>query len=482
MKRRGLILGLAMLLGLGAALSFGRTGGSAQTDGEPGVWRPMGPEGGGAHVLALSPDFPSDGVAFGGNAFYIRTTKTGLGLFKSTDGGRSWALSATTNETDTRITAVNALAVSPNFDADHTVFAGTGIWLFKSTDAGTTWTQIQGVGNLLYGVSAVAVAPDYAASGHVMAVSGNTLYLSTNGGVTWTQRSGADYGRALAYSPDFAADQTAFIGGEGLWKTSNGGITWTKILSQSAWTIAVSPNFAHDRTLFTGGFDGPIYVSHDAGATWNAYTASITAGTVNALAVSPAYVTDTTLFAGCHGGLYRSEDGGERWEAVTSYPGLRVESLAISPAWPADPTLLVGTPAGVYRTADGGTTWTRHGFTTLEISLLTSAQTGRRLFAGTAYQGLFQSADAGEHWTPSALYPPAFIDVAAVPGYPAMPRLFASVVAGAGLGLYRSDDGGQTWKILSSTDIPGGDWAFSPRYAEDGTVFLTARGQVLRST
>lgn len=483
MKRRVWMVSLAVLLGLGAALGLNRMRISAQGPTEPGTWVPLGPEGGGADALAVSPDFATDGVAFGGNSFYIRQTKTGLGLFKSTDSGRDWTLAATNNETDTQITGVDALAVSPAFGTDRTVFAGTSHWLFKSTDAGGTWSQIAEVGSLLFGVSAVAVAPDYGASGHVMATSGNQLYLSENGGVTWTMQSALGRGGALAYSPDFAHDRTAFVGGDGIWRTTNGGITWTRVLTESAWTIAVSPNFANDGTLFTGGFDGRLYVSHDGGTTWMTRTVAMTASTINALVVSPAYVTDTTVFAGCHGGLFRSEDGGATWTPEAAYPGSWVESLAIAPDWPSDPTLLVGTPAGVYRTDDGGTTYTRHGFVPLSVSMLTSAPGGQRLFAGSDRQGLFQSADAGVHWVPSDLYDKTFVDVAAAPTYPANPRIFASVGAGAGLGFYRSDDAGQTWGIMNSTDFPGGYWAYSPAYAEDGTIFVTGmHGRVLRST
>ena len=482
MKRRGFALCVAVLLGLGAALLIQGTGVRAQSSVEPGTWTALGPEGGGADALAVSPEFAADGVAFGGNSYYIRQIKTGLGLFKSTDGGRGWTLATTTQATDTQITGVDALAVSPAFGADQTVFAGTSNWLFKSTDAGATWGRAEGVGSLLSGVSAVAVAPDYATSGHVMALSGNRLFLSENRGVTWTAQSQLGFGRALAYSPDFAHDRTAFVGGDGLWRTTNGGITWTRVLTESAWTIAVSPDFATNPTLFTGGFDGLLYVSYDAGTTWITRTVAMTASTINALVVSPAYVTDTTVFAGCHGGLFRSSDGGATWALESAYPGPWVDALAISPDWPADPTLLVGTPAGVYRTEDGGATYARHGFKPLDVAMLTGAQGGQRLFAGTDRQGLFQSSDAGGHWEPADLYGKTFVDVAAAPTYPASPRIFASVAAGAGMGLYRSDDAGQTWGILNSLDIPGGHWAYSPHYAQDGTIFVTGRGHVLRST
>lgn len=481
MKRRWVALSVAVILGLGTALFLGHLSAGAQTGGEPGTWTFQGPEGGGADALAVSPEFSTDGVAFGGNVYYIRAVKTGLGLFKSTDGGQSWTLSATTLETDTVISGVDAVAFSPEFAVDQTVFAGASSGLFKSTDGGSTW-QYTGVGGPPYGAEAVAVAPDYASSGHVMAVAGTSLHISENSGVTWTTKSGLGFLGALAYSPDFAADHTAFAGGEALWRTVNRGITWTQVMSDGVRALALSPNFAVDGTLFGGSLHGTFYVSTDTGASWITRTVAPTASTVNALAVSPAYVSDTTLFAGCHGGLFRSVDGGVTWAAVSSYPGLPVEALALSPDWPTDPTMLVGTPAGVYRTDDGGATWQRSGFTALEVNALVGARPAAQLFAGTYRQGLFQSADAGAQWSPAGLYGTPFIDVAAAPSYPADSTLFASVAAGAGMSFYRSDDGGMTWSVLRSGDHRGGYWAFSPEYATDGTVFVTEDGDVWRST
>ncbi len=85
-------------------------------------------------------------------------------------------------------------------------------------------------------------------------------------------------------------------------------------------------------------------------------------GSVAALAMSPGYVNDHTVFAGLRGrGVYRTLDGGFSWQSA-GLPDQVVIDLAISPAFAADRTIFaaVGLPTtgfNVYRSTDGGATW-----------------------------------------------------------------------------------------------------------------------------
>ena len=85
-------------------------------------------------------------------------------------------------------------------------------------------------------------------------------------------------------------------------------------------------------------------------------------GSVAALALSPDYANDRTVFAGLRGrGIYRSIDGGETWQPSGLSDQVIVD-LAISPAYATDHTLFAAaglSPAGfnIYRSTDGGATW-----------------------------------------------------------------------------------------------------------------------------
>src|SRR6185436_12020398 len=87
-----------------------------------GIWTPLGPDGG--HVWALAVDPADPDIVYAG---------TVLGVFKSTDGGETWA--ASSRGLGPQGVWVRALLAVPG-----AVYAGTQYnGLFKSTDGGQTW-------------------------------------------------------------------------------------------------------------------------------------------------------------------------------------------------------------------------------------------------------------------------------------------------------------------------------------------------------
>ncbi len=68
-------------------------------------------------------------------------------------------------------------------------------------------------------------------------------------------------------------------------------------------------------------------------------------GNVSALALSPGYPTDRTLFAGTGGGVFKSANGGDSWSAMNKgLESLNILSLALTPTFPR--TLFAGTNDG----------------------------------------------------------------------------------------------------------------------------------------
>ena len=235
----------------------------------------------------------------------------------------------------------------------------------------------------------------------------------------------------------------------GVWRSTDAGRVWTPIFdgqsSGSIGAIAVAPSDA--RTIYVGSGEGlqrpdlatgnGMYVTHDAGATWT-HLGLRDAQQIGKIVVDPH--DSKRLFVAALGhpygpntqrGVYRSLDGGATFERVlfknentgaidveldpsdaqTVYADMWAARRA---PWTSGSSYTKG-PAGsgLYKSIDGGTTWSA-----LTTGLPTQAQNLGRIGLGIA------------------------------PSQPS--RIYATVDAREGGGIYRSDDAGASWKRTNS--------------------------------
>lgn len=170
-----------------------------------------------------------------------------------------------------------------------------------------------------------------------------------------------------------------------------------------------------------------------------------------------------------YGGLFRCAPGEGRWESMTDGLPKNVEARAFA-VHPSDPRILyVGTQDGPYRSTDAGEHWERAGFPerNLDVYAITyhPAQPNV-MFAGTAPAAVFRSDDGGETWRrlPNARspghcdmdFPVRVIRIAADPV-----RTDDVYVALEVSGVIRSSDGGETFADVSGPLI---ELAREPRY------------------
>lgn len=285
------------------------------------------------NALEPSPGYPVDHTIFLGSAD---------GTYKSTNSGDSWTLVQTGY-------SVVALTVSPEFGTDRTIFSGWQLaGISKSTDGGATWNATNS-GLTSTQIRSLAVSPAFATDQTIFTgILGNGVYKSTNGGTTW---SAANTGisnltpLSLAVSPTYSQDSTLFAAtSAGIYKSTNGGGSWALTgtgLSGSITSVRSSPAFAIDHTLFAATNSG-IYKSTDSGTTWAEVYPSLHQ---NLLVLSPGYGwagSDQSLFAGIYGhNVYASANGGASWTPSNSdFATIRqLSALAISPAFYSDNTL-----------------------------------------------------------------------------------------------------------------------------------------------
>lgn len=234
--------------------------------------------------------------------------------------------------------------------------------------------------------------------------------------------------------------------------------------AETAYALAASPAFARDGICFAATSLG-VYRSQDGGDRWTLLDIAPEADmqlAVTAVAVSPAFAQDRTVFAAVKGGILRSSDGGENWFAAKfPAPPPLFSDLAISPDFARDGLLLAGAMEdGVFSSTDRGVTWQPWNFGLLDLGLLCLAaspdlQQDETIFAGVE-TGLYRSGNGGRAWRetglPSDCAPILCLAfVTDSPGDEA-PRLYAGTEQN---GLFLSRDKGASWQRSAPDTLTG---------------------------
>ena len=230
----------------------------------------------------------------------------------------------------------------------------------------------------------------------------------------------------------------------------------------NGWELLASwPGGAVPALIAAGGGDAMaataagLHASPDGGRSWSWLGLGPDA-VPEALIAAAGGGTGRTVLLGTASGVHRSTDGGRIWRAVLV--GSRVQCLAATPDLADGETVLAGTDAdGIVRSEDGGLSWSgvSAGLLDLNVTALALSPTiarDRTAFAGTT-TGLYRSRNGGRAWRLVELGPeaPAIQSIAVSPGFE-QDRL---VLAGTERdGLFRSDDGGQTWEPVAGFPEP----------------------------
>jgi photosystem II stability/assembly factor-like uncharacterized protein len=295
-------------------------------------------------ALAASPAFAEDRTVYAARA---------TGLYRSTDGGASWqpAYASLGLRSDL---VTSAVAVSLDFVGDRTVFAGCSGGIVCSYDAGQTWHVIT-LPTPPSIISCLAFSPTYGDDGIAfLGTMEDGVYRSADRGQSWARWNFGLFDLrvlALAVSPDFSHDETIFAGTEtGIYISKSGGRSWRPLLlpdeAAPVMCLAVSPGFAQDGILWAGTDSAGLWVSDDRGKTWQRSGDEALRESVNALIVLDQSSTEHQLLALATEGLLLSRDGGGTWTPVAAELLAEVEPAAVVAPEGIEGALLVGLADG----------------------------------------------------------------------------------------------------------------------------------------
>jgi hypothetical protein len=242
-------------------------------------------------VLAVSPSFAND------QTIYFGTRRNGLLCSKK--GGYSIKI------IENNFGLVNSLVLSPNFKLDKTLFVSArGKGIFRSTNAGKTWNSINNGLNFV-----------------------DEWERDADGGMmnSTTINRSPYYDIKLTVSPAFTEDRTLFSAcGEGLFKSVDAGENWRRMLISPqnktvyVLTMAVSKDFMEDQTVLVSVKGAGLYKSVNGGDQFSRIGQDLLKANYSIFHIefSPNYSSDNTIYAASEEELFRSFNGGEKWQII----------------------------------------------------------------------------------------------------------------------------------------------------------------------
>ncbi|MFZ5551976.1 MAG: PKD domain-containing protein, partial [Bacteroidota bacterium] len=437
---------------------------------------------------------------------------TSNGIYRTANGGTSWAQVQTGNFMDMEFRPTD-----PN-----TVYAcGTTFW--KSTNGGTSFAQIT-AGVPATNVGRLAIATTDANTAYVYMIAANStnygfigVYRSVDNGTTFTTRStspnllgwsstGGDTGGQGWYDLAIAASPTnqdvVIVGGINIWRSTNGGTNWTL---NGHWTGTGAPYVhadIHDLiflpgngTTYLSGNDGGVFRTTNSGGAWSdistgmqiAQQYEIGLSTSNATLLLAGHqdngtnrmngVTWTEVYGGdgmqcfidrtnnntyyaayVNGDFQRSTNGGGAWtNIITGLTG----TAAWEAPWHQDPTTANTLYAGyqqMFRSTNQGTNWAQVGTltgtnTVVEFDI---APSNNQILYTVKSNAVFKTTNGGTNWTNiTGTLPVGSAALTYVEISPTDPNRVYVTFSGYSSGnkVFLSTNGGTTWTNYS-TGLP----------------------------
>jgi len=312
-------------------------------------------------AVAVDPGNPKNVWVGTGESWVRNSVSIGDGVYKSTDGGENW-----TNVGLKDSEHIAKILVDPR-NGNSVLACATGhLWndtdaggVYKTGDGGKTWRRVLAGANRSTGCAMLAMSAQQPATIYASLWDfrreawtfrsggpGSGIFKSTDGGDHWTEFTPTNakglpakpYGRiALAVAPVKPQVVYAMIESakSALFRSDDGGANWTKLDASQymVWRPFYFGNLIVDpkdsEKLFK--VDGPLLLSVNGGKSFSVVSGGAH-GDFHDVWIDP---DDTnTIYTGDDGGLWRSLDGGTRWEHMMNLPVSQFYHVSVDMADP----------------------------------------------------------------------------------------------------------------------------------------------------
>ena len=264
--------------------------------------------------IAVHPKDPN--IAFVAAVGHLFGPNEDRGLYKTTDGGKTWAkvkyIDADTGFIDVAIDPVTPnLVYAASYQRRRTWWgvngggAGSGLW--KSTDTGATWTKVTGNG---------WPSPPDGIIGRIgidiHRANPKIIYAIVEVGAEGGIQVGVGDDGGPGNSGDAARTQNGGPNRSGVWRSNDAGKTWTfltNVNNRPIYYSQIRVDPSNPDKIFQGG--ASAQVSTDGGKTWRGLQGT-GHGDYHAIYISPK--DPRVVAVGHDGGMDISLDGGETWD------------------------------------------------------------------------------------------------------------------------------------------------------------------------
>lgn len=262
-------------------------------------------------------------------------------------------------------------AVNVDFPSENVGYVScrSGSYMFKTTDGGETWAVLTTPSTDQYSGTRGMYFFDENTGFISTSFASANIYKTTNGGQTWTESCPLSIATSIINDIEFSSTQNGVAAawyGQCVY-TADGGASWAPVTYDKSYGSSVEYNgvsFSDNQTAYMVGTQATILKTTDGGASWvtlntRAFGASDTVGSIKQGVLYDVHtINGTDIIVSGYNGIYRSTDSGTSWTQVftkqAGYMSFDSPTHGFATAGLVNPNIAKD---NMFETDNGGASW-----------------------------------------------------------------------------------------------------------------------------